>query len=285
MQAIQRGIIQRHTHKTSEGEFLYELENLFNFSPKESGLVLESAKHYLIREDILKEGQIEVSVLAVTEKSGKLIEKSEKKRVLLTIESAIEDREIQKEYGRISLRLIRIQRITTEAIEQGGILTQEDIARYLSCTVRTIQRDIRAIKEQGIGVITRGVLHNIGRCQTHKSQIVGLYLDGKTFSDIKLKTHHSSGAIKRYLDSFIKVLMSVHHGIKDKKDISSVTGLSEVLVKQYVELLEQSKKQKYRRQKLSDIIHQWKRAGTRLKKSLILDEFGRKAVHMTGGVI
>jgi hypothetical protein len=281
---MQNGILKRNTHKTSEGEFLNELENKFNFSPKVSELVLESAKLHLLRENVLREGQIEVSVIALEAKAGKVIEKLDKKRVILTIDSGIEDSQIRKQYGRIELRKIRIQRITEEAIEQQGILSQEDIARYLSCDVRTIQRDIQEIKRQGIEVKTRGLLHSIGRGQTHKSKIIGLYLEGKTFSEIKRITHHSEGAIKRYLESFVRVLMGIHWRIRSSKELSSVTGLSEYLIFQYKDLIESSRKISHRRHKLEDMISQWKRAGSRrLKKTLKMHE---KAVFpMIGGGI
>lgn len=277
--------LTRLQQKTSEGELIYELENMYNFSPKESESVLETAKRCLIRENVLKEGEIEISVIGIEERSGKVMEKLEKVRVRLTIDNGKEDSELQREYGRTVLRRCQIQRITQEAIEQNGVLSQEDLGKQLRCGLRTIKRDISEIRKQGIEVITRGVLHCIGRGQTHKSKIVGLYLEGKTFSDIKLKTHHSIGSIKRYVDSFVKVLMSVNHGIRASKNISSVTGLSELLVSQYLELLRKSRQDKQCKFKLQELQSQWNRAGTKLKKRVILDEFGRKAVHMTGAVI
>ncbi len=169
----------RQLSKTSEGEFMYDLLNSYELSPKLSEQILQSAKEHLIRDHLLKEGQIEVSVLEIEERAGKPVEKLERKRVLLTINSGKEDIEINKEFGRKILRQNRIQRITHEAIEQDGVLSQEDLAQYLSCDVRTIRRDIEEIKKRGIEVITRGVLHNIGRGQTHKKKIIGLYLEGK----------------------------------------------------------------------------------------------------------
>ncbi|MDQ3022583.1 MAG: DUF1670 domain-containing protein, partial [Bacteroidota bacterium] len=139
---------------------------------------------------------------------------------------------------------------THEAIEQDGVLSQEDLAQYLSCDVRTIRRDIEEIKKRGIEVITRGVLHNIGRGQTHKKKIIGLYLEGYFFSDIKLRTRHSVGSIKRYIQEFTKVFMSIVRGIKEDNEISMVTGISKNLVKQYKELLEESKGNKVRQEKL-----------------------------------
>ena len=213
-----------------------------------------TAKECLLKDYSLREGQIEVTVIGIEERSGKVIEKMDKKKVRLTIDNGIEDIEILKEYGRISLRQIKIERITDEAIEQAGVLSQEDLSKYLGCTVRTIQRDIKAIKKKGIEVVTRGYLHNIGRGQTHKVKIIGMYLDGKTYSEIKLTARHSAGAIKRYLESFTKVLMAQSKGIYERKEISSVTGISEGLVKQYLELIKESKKDKIKSENLKDLI-------------------------------
>ncbi len=252
---ISRTVLNRRQIKSSEGEMIWELENSYSLSPKLSSLILVTAKECLLRDYQLKEGQIEVTVIGIEERSGKVIEKMEKKRVRLTIDNGIEDIELLKEYGRINLRQIKIERITGEAIEQGGVLSQEDLSKYLSCTVRTIQRDIKEIKQKGIEVVTRGYLHNIGRGQTHKVKIIGMYLDGKTYSEIKLKARHSVGAIKRYLESFRKVVMAQRSGgIYRIKDISAVTGISETLVKQYMELIKESRKDKTRKDNLDLLI-------------------------------
>ena len=268
----------RQLLKTSEGEFIYDLLNSYELSPKLSEQILLSAKDHLLREHILKEGQIEVTVIAIEERAGKTIEKLNRKRVLLTIDSGKEDMESKKEFGRIVLRQIRIQRITQEAIEQDGILSQEDLSRYLSCDARTIRRDIEQIKKRGVDVMTRGVLHNIGRGQTHKKKIIGLYLEGYFFVDIKLRTRHSVGAIKRYIQEFTKVFMSISRGIKQDEEISLVTGISLNLVKQYKELLLESRGNKIRQEKLG-FISKMRQRGIKKTKTLIS---GGLAAPMTG---
>ena len=250
---LKRTFLNRSQIKSSEGEFLYELENSYELSPKLSSLILMTAKECLLRDYSLREGQIEVTVIGVEERAGKVIEKMEKKKVKLTIDNGTEDVEVLKEFGRIELRRTKIQRVCQEAIEQEGILSQEDLSKYLGCTVRTIQRDIKELKKENIEIITRGYIHNIGRCQTHKVKIIGLYLDGMTYSDIKIKMKHSTGAIKRYLESFIKVLMAQRRGIYQVRDISIVTGISETLVKQYSDLIAESKKDRIRKENLRQL--------------------------------
>jgi hypothetical protein len=245
--------IGRLQAKSSEGEFIYELENSYELSPKISEQILLTAKECLLRENILKEGQIEVTVVGIEEKAGRMIEKMARKKVRLTIDNGSEDLEVKKAYGRIALRQTKIQRITEEAIEQGGLLSQEDLAKYLSCTERTIQRDICQLRGKATEVMTRGYLHNIGKGQTHKVKIIGMYLDGMTFSEIKQKARHSIGAIKRYIDSFSKVVAAQKRGIYQRREISAVTGLSEYLVGQYSEVIKEGKKDKIRKSNIEAI--------------------------------
>jgi hypothetical protein len=251
---LRRQDLRRCLQKSSEGEFIWELENSYELSPKVSDQILLTAKKVLLRDYQLREGQIEVTAVCIEEQAGRLIERMQKKKVRLTLDNGIEDIECLKEYGRINLRQIKIQRITEEAIEQEGVLSQEDISKYLSVSIRTVKRDISQIRKRGIEIMTRGYLHNIGRGQTHKIKIIGLYLDGKTYSEIRLASRHSFGAIKRYLENFTKVLMSHQRGIYLPKDISAVTGLSQYLVRQYAALIKESKKDKTRRENLQNLI-------------------------------
>jgi hypothetical protein len=251
---LRRTYFNRSQIKSSEGEFIWELENSYELSPKLSSLILMTAKECLQRENLLREGQIEITAREIEERSGKTIEKMEKKKVRLTVDNGIEDIEIQREYGRIELRRKKIIRLSEEAIEQRAVLSQEDLVKILQISIRTIKRDIAELKKEGIEIITRGYIHNIGRGQTHKVKIISKYLEGSTYSEIKLASRHSLGAIKRYLESFTKVVMAQSRGIYGAKGISVVTGISETLVKQYIELIKESKKDKTKKENLKLLI-------------------------------
>lgn len=276
----ERLVIGRAHQKSSEGEFLYELQHSYELSPKLSEEILRSAKLHLIRSEQLMEGQVEVTVVGIEERAGKMVERMLRKKVRITVDGGTEDRQVLREHGREALRQLRIERMTEEAIEQGGILSQEDLSRHLFASVRTIKRDIGALKERGVVVTTRGVLQNIGRGQTHKVKIVGLYLDGLTYSELCRRTHHSVGAIKRYLDHFSKVVMSEEHGLQSAEEISQVTGLSVYVIRQYQELLVSVRKEPTRRANLQEFID---RASYRpeVKKRSKMD--GKQAVRMIGG--
>jgi len=93
----------------------------------------------------------------------------------------------------------------------------------LNVDVRTIKRDLQQIRQLNIDVITRGSYHNIGRGQTHKSKIIGMYLDGHTYSEISRTSRHSTAAIKRYMESFGNIVMCRSCGIKVVSEIRSLT--------------------------------------------------------------
>ncbi len=77
---ISRSVLNRQQLKSSEGEFIWKLENSYELSPKLSELILNTAKECLLRDHSRKEGQIEVKVIEIEERSGKALEKMEKKK-------------------------------------------------------------------------------------------------------------------------------------------------------------------------------------------------------------
>ena len=270
--------------KSFEGEFLYELINSYELSPKLSEQILISAQTSLLRTNELREGQIVAVVVGIDEKSGKPVERMKKKKVVLTLNNGLEDMSNFQQFGRAGLRQIIIQRITVEAIEQEGVLSQEDLSYYLNCSKRTIKRDIQAIRKRGITVTTRGVLHNIGRGQTHKAKIIKLYLEDYTYSEIKRKTRHSIGSIKRYLESFSKVLMAKHFGINNLSELSSITGLSKYLLEQYIQIISDSPTDPVMSSNLSILLEQSQyRMG--LKKTIRQLPDGLRAEVSTGGCV
>ena len=129
----------------------------------------------------------------------------------------------------------RIIRITNEAFDQGGLLTQADISIILGESLRTINRKVAELKEDEIIVPTRGNRKDIGPGISHKTKIVEMYLKGYDFTEIKRKTRHSNSSISRYLNDFarIAVLDDMGHTLNEMRII---TRHSEHLIKQYIEL-------------------------------------------------
>lgn len=278
--SLAKDVFDRNILKSAEGELLYELQNSYELSPRLSEQIIITSKNCLLRTKTLQHGQIEVRVVSLDEKSGKSVEEMSKTRVVLTLDNGPEDLEALVSYGRARLRQLKIQRITEEALDQNGILSQEDLSMILNVDVRTIKRDIAAIRETGIDIVTRGVFHNIGRGQTHKEKIINLYLEGDTYSEIKRKTRHSTAAIKRYLESFGKVLMSIEHGITCPDEIRSVTGFSNHLLSQYLRIIENASRCESRNYSL-DMLKKRLSYQYGSKKTIMSD--GLRAEATTGG--
>ena len=55
--------LARRQIKSSEGEFIWELKNSYELSPKLREQILITARESLLREYQLKDGQIEVTVM------------------------------------------------------------------------------------------------------------------------------------------------------------------------------------------------------------------------------
>jgi biotin operon repressor len=141
-------------------------------------------------------------------------------------------------HGVAALRRSKIQRLTREAQEQGALLTQEDLARLLCASRSTIKRDIAHLRSEGVDVPTRGQIKDIGRGVSHKTRIVGDWLAGYTFSEIKKRRWHALGSIERYCMDFQRVARLHAHSL-DASEIRVSTGLSERLIQEYLDLYEE----------------------------------------------
>jgi len=73
MQINKRTVINRTRIKSSEGEFIFEMENSYELSPKLSQQILLTSKECLPKGYSLREGQIEITVVSIEERAGKVI--------------------------------------------------------------------------------------------------------------------------------------------------------------------------------------------------------------------
>ena len=169
------------------------------------------------------------------EPAGKPVTLCKKVSVMLSVHKADEDLQVYKESGLSGLRQHRLQRITKEAIEQGALLSYEDIAFILTTSVITIKRDVARLRRSGLSIPSRGWRHDMGRGNSHKTQILDLYLSGYQFSEIEKRTHHSETAVKRYVQDFSKIILLFKKEFSVDQ-IRIATGFSNRLVGEYIKL-------------------------------------------------
>jgi len=232
------GIYDRCLEKTPEQLFVGTLRREFELSPAASLGILEAAKTHLFSALPATIGKVQFICASIHAKHGKPLSEQEKVTVNLTLDGGIEDLEIAHTQNSVALRQYRILRLTEQAYEQGGILTQEDLGRLLHVSSRTIRSDIHELITDENTVHTRGYDHDIGRTLSHKTHIIDLHLSGHTYAEIMRRTRHSGHSIKRYVLSFGRLLLLKNRGIDEINQLSRLLSQSEHLTKEYVTLFE-----------------------------------------------
>lgn len=233
------GIYNRCLEKTPEQLFIGVLRREFELSPAASLGILEAAKEHLFSPVPETAGKLRFVCASIEAKHGKALGDQEKVSVILTLDDGISDLEISRTQGLQALRQHRILRLTQEAYDQSGILTQEDLARLLHVSDRTIRDDIKSLLADGNTIYTRGYAHDIGRGVSHKTRIIDLYLKGYTYADIMRKTRHSGHSVKRYVLGFGRLLLLKNRGVDDLIQLSRLLNQSERLTEEYLDLFGQ----------------------------------------------
>lgn len=226
-------LLQRLREKHAEGLLLWELENGFEMSPKQSTLVFETAKGILLEHHQLERGKVAVVGVEMGQSAGKRMNEAKKREVVVTLDGGIEDLEYLGRHGRKELRRMQLLRMIDEGIDQGVVFSEEDLAKLLSTSVRTVKRDVRVLREDGCEVQTRGYFEGIGRAISHKRVIVEYYLRGMTFAEIENRSRHTPQAIKRYVETFARVAYVLAHRYVKPQERSYLLGISPSLLKEY----------------------------------------------------
>ena len=260
---VQQERLKRLGEKHADGLLLWELKNGFELSPRESELVLEAARGILLERKRLERGKHLVVGVVLGETAGKTIEEVKKKEVTVTLDGWIEDIEYEKNHGRVAVRSMRLLRVIEEGIEQGVVFSTEDLGKMLGISVRTVKRDVRRLRAEGCEVQTRGYYEGIGRAISHKARIVELYLQGKTYAEIETRMRHTMQAIKRYVETFGRVVYALRRKKLRAHERSYVLGISEALLREYEKLYYQAEKRYPER--LKEIVERYGGGAKRLE--------------------
>ena len=242
---------QRLKSKSVENSIINSIAEDFNLTPILAEAYFKQIQNYFSSHTGLELSSGQIHYLAVDDRepAGKPVTLCKKISVRLNLHIPQQDMDIYHKSGLRGLRQHRLLRITKEAIEQGALLSFEDIAFLLTTSVVTIKRDVAAMRRNGLTIPSRGWRHDMGRGSTHKSQILELYLSGYMFSDIEKRTHHSETAVKRYIQDFTKIVLLY----KKKFSIDQIrisTGFSNRLIGEYIILYNKYSKENNNRLKL-----------------------------------
>jgi transposase len=222
---------ERLRQKQQDVQFTNQLQAGMNCSPFEAKAILNCVydvyQPFFDNSASMKPGQILFEVVTVENSAKEKLSDCQMKMVVLTLDAGVSDLEVRECEGVIGLRRHRLERIATEAFQQGGLLTVEDIAnRLLNCGERTVTRDIKAFKDKGIILPLRSTIRDMGRSVSHRAIIVRLWLLGMEFSEISRQTNHSIEAIANYVEKFKRVICLA----KDNHEINTIAFLVKISV-------------------------------------------------------
>lgn len=267
---IEREQLERLTVKTLDQVFIARAKEGLGCSLFEAQALTDLIKEvyfpWLSRPEAIQAGQLVLTAVSANEPGHKSLKRCKMVPVVLTLYAGREDYEYrlaqkQKE-GITALRRRQIERMAQEALDQGALLTAEDLAlRIFNCGLRTISRDLQALAEQGVTVPLRSQQRDIGRAITHRVQAVELYLKRYTFTRISQRIRHSLSSIANYVVTFTLVVAHSRDG-HSVDEIAFLMQISPSLVRAYQELYEQYNTPEYQ-ERIEEIIATVKRRGFR----------------------
>ena len=231
----------------------YYFKSRYGFSSVTSEMLGEDVLKFIriFNPDFIEEGQILLYVVSISEPPGKLLKDCQLVPVKLTLYHP-EDTEYKKQNGLKELKLRIIQRITQEAFAQGGSLSQEDIANLLFLDRRTVVEYIKELESRGIKVVTRARLPQLLTRSLNKPQIIKMFFQGSSETEISSSTGYPKTYVEKYIDDFLRVILLYRQGITPS-NIANLTGINTDLVKEYLTI--------YNRlisdEKLSTLVHKF----------------------------
>jgi hypothetical protein len=200
--------------------------------------ICEVVRNYYRRDGDLEPGQLIYNAAAKSERGGrgKTMAKTKMVPVRLTIVADEDVEAIRGHLPQAGRREIRVRRLTREAYDQGGLLSQADIGILTGYSPGAVSVTTVSLRQRGEFLPLRGYVVDMGSYPTHKAAVVRLYVDGLTTPDIAARTYHSKDAVDRYIRGFERVrLLATKFS---KEELPLLTGMSEGLVAQYLDLLE-----------------------------------------------
>jgi uncharacterized protein DUF1670 len=199
--------------------------------------ICETVRRYYRRQADLEPGELIYLAPANGEGGGrgKTMGKTKLLPVRLTIVADEDIEAIRQGLPTADRRTIRVRRLARQAHAQGALLSQRDIALVAGFSPGAVSMTTVALRKQGEFLPLRGYVMDMGSFPTHKAAVIRLYLQGMLTPDIASRTYHSKEAVDRYIRGFERVRLLASKF--SKEELPLLTGMSELLVEQYLQLL------------------------------------------------
>lgn len=252
---------QRRKHKTIDQQMKQIVVDGTGISPWEADVLLKVIDdvYFSDRHTLNKPGCVLFNCVSSKEGAGKALNECKMVSVKLNIYQDSDRENLEKtgqKHRAPIIRQRRLLRITEESIDQGGLLSQEDLANLLMCDTKTIRRDIQSFIKSGISVKTRGQMKDIGPGITHRELIVRHWMEGKEEHSICKATKHSMKSVENYLSAFKRIVyLRIEKSFTDH-EISVTAGVSKRAVKTYLDVYDELKYKGMHKQRMSEILVQ-----------------------------
>ena len=196
-------------------------------------------RNYYRRADDLEPGQLVYWCPDATERAGKgkTMAHTQLVPVRLTIVAQADIDAIAAGVGALERREIRVRRLTHEAYDQGGVLSEADLSLVTGYSEGGVSAAVKRLRKVGEMLPIRGYVADMGSWPTHKAAIIRLYLEGLTTPEIASRSSHSKEAVDRYIKGFERVrLLAAKH---PREELPLLTGTSPHVVDQYLAMLDE----------------------------------------------
>ena len=118
------------------------------------------------------------------------------------------------------------------------MLSQADVSLLTHIHSNTVSFHVRKYQQEtGESIPSRGTIHDLGRSVTHKAIICyKSVVECKPTSQVAQETFHSPEAVEYYVQCFRRIQLCRDRGMSIE-DIARVTGHSQRLVREYLDLI------------------------------------------------
>lgn len=146
-------LLKRLEAKTQVYRFSTRLNTHYNLSPAASEILSKEILDEVSNssKEILKDGQIWYTAIAMDEPAGKSLAKCRKVRIKLTLHHPDDLHTTDTR----SLKSTLLHRLPFEAIEQKATISIEDLSRILFTSEKTIRRILAEYRAKGIFIPVR----------------------------------------------------------------------------------------------------------------------------------
>lgn len=230
--------------KTKEYQLLAILEEEYGFKHATSRSLIHLMNEFAGEFYGWHRGDMQIiyHTVDMREPPGRAFGEMPLRPVFLTI-SVPEDAAAFEKGGLQGMRQYKLIRLAREAYDQGGLLTQHDLALLLTTSSRTIQRDIKELRGAGIRLPTRGAIHEYGHIPSIRSVCVDRFLCGEDVDNTADECGVSPDIVRRYHRQFTDTIVLYARGYR-ANEIIDVTGIPEKVVGEFLILYECHKNRK-----------------------------------------